>query len=207
MKSITNKQIALLEVWKDNPFKELSISEIMKQSNKNTKTWVFNIMKLFAKNKIVNSKRKGNLDIYFLNLANPVTIQFLLYLEAQQNINFPQLELVSKLIEKIPTKNYSLIVFGSFAENKQTKKSDIDICFLIDSKETEKIMKPYANEVKFDYTIKIDEHYITFEDFIKMLLRDEENLGKQIFRKCMIFYNGNIYYQLIKEAYKNGFRQ
>jgi len=207
MKLIPNKQIELLIVWKNNPFREFSISEIMRQSNKNTKTWVFNTLKLLVKNKILISNRKANLDIYNINLNNPIAVQLLQYLETQENLSFSQLDLVSELIKKIPIKNYCLIVFGSYANNNHTKNSDIDICFLIDSKEVEKKIKPYINEVKLNYQIKIDEHYITFEDFVKMLLREEENLGKQIFRKHKLFYNADIYYQLLREAYKNGFRQ
>lgn len=203
---IQNEKLNLLNAWKSNPFSEFSISEIMKILKKNTKTWVFTALKELVKAKILNSKRKGNLDIYSLNTTNPLTIRFLNYLEAQENINFPKLDLISEIIEKIPIKDYSLIVFGSYANNKQNSKSDIDICILIDDKETEKRIKPYINDTKLNYTIKIDEHYITFEDFVKMLLRDEENLGKQIFRKHKTFYNADIYYQLIKEAYKNGFR-
>lgn len=63
------------------------------------------------------------------------------------------------------------------------------------------------NEIKLNNIIEIDEHYITFDEFIKMLLRNEENLGKQIFKKNKIFFNSDIYYSLIKNAYKNGFRQ
>lgn len=207
MKLIPNKQIELLNVWKNNPFKEFSISEIIRESGKNTKTWVFNTLKFFVKNKILISNRKGNLDIYSINLNNPIRVQLLQYLEAQENISFPQLELISELIDKIPIKNYCLIVFGSYANNKYTKSSDIDICLLIENKDTEKKIKPYFNEVKLNYPIKIDEHYITFEDFVKMLNREEENLGKEIFRKHKTFYNADIYYQLIKEAYTNGFRQ
>jgi predicted nucleotidyltransferase len=207
MESLTNKQIELLKTWKIYPFKEFSISEIMKQSGKNTKTWAFNTLRMLVKNNILISNRKANLDIYHINLNNPVSIQLLQYLEAQENLCFSQLELVSELIEKTPIKNYCLIIFGSYANNKNTKNSDIDICFLIDNKDIEKKIKPYVNELKLDHPITIDEHYITFEDFIKMLLRNEENLGKQIFRKHKIFYNADIYYQLIKEAYKNGFRQ
>ena len=207
MKLIPNKQIELLNVWRNSPLREFSISEIMKQSNKNTKTWVFNTLKSLVKNKILICNRKGNLDIYTLNLANPITTQLLQYLESQENISFPQLGLISELIDKISIKCYSLIVFGSYASNKHTKNSDIDICILIDNKETEKKIKPYVNEIKLNYPIKIDEHYVTFEDFVKMLLREEENLGKQIFRKHKIFYNADVYYQLLKEAYKNGFRE
>lgn len=203
---IQNEKLKLLNVWKNNPFAEFSVSEIMKISKKNTKTWVFNSLKELVKVKILISKRKGNLDIYSLNSSNPNTIQFLIYLETQDNVSFPQLELISEIIEKVPIKNYSLIVFGSFTNNEQTKTSDIDICLLIENKETEKKIKPYMNEIKLNYPIKIDAHYITFEDFVKMLNREEENLGKQIFRKHKTFYNAQIYYQLIKEAYKNGFR-
>ena len=90
---------------------------------------------------------------------------------------------------------------------KQGKESDLDICFLIENKQAEKKIKSYFDEVKLNYAIEADDHYITFSDFIKMLLRDEENLGKQIYRKRKLFYNSDIYYQLIKEAHKNGFKQ
>lgn len=206
MKLIPNKQIELLKVWGANPFNEFSVSEIVKRSGKNTKTWAFNTLRFFVKNNLLVSKRKGNIDIYSFNLNNPVAVHFLQYLEAQENINFPRLDLISELIERIPVKNYCLLIFGSYASSKYSKNSDIDICFLIESTEIEKRVKPYVNEVKLNHTIKMDEHYITFEDFVKMLVRDEENLGKQIFRKHKTFYNADIYYKLIKEGYKNGFR-
>ncbi|MDO8508125.1 MAG: nucleotidyltransferase domain-containing protein [Nanoarchaeota archaeon] len=203
---ISNEKIKLLEVWRENPFKELSIAEIMKETNKKTKTWVFNALKLLLTNNILNSTRKANLDIYRLNLENPLALQFLQYLEVQNNLTFSQIKIVSEIIEKMPVKNCSIIVFGSYVENKQTKNSDLDICILIENKEVEKKIKPYVNEIKLNHAVKIDEHYITFEDFVKMLLREEENLAKQIFIKHRLFYNSEIYYQLLKEAHKHGFR-
>ena len=203
---ISNEKIKLLEVWRTNPFRKLAIVEIMKETKKKTKTWVFNALKLLVNDNILKSARKANLDIYSLNLENPLSLQLLQYLEAQNNLNFQQLKVISEIIEKMPLKNCSVIVFGSYAANKQTKNSDLDICILIGNKEVEKKIKPYVNEIKLNYPIKIDEHYITFEDFVKMLLREEENLAKQIFIKHKLFYNSEIYYQLLKEAYKNGFR-
>jgi len=203
---ISNEKMRLLEVWRKNPFRRLSIAEIMKETKKKTKTWVFNTLKLLANNNILISTRKANLNIYSLNLENPLSLQFLQYLESQNNLNFSQIKVISEIIEKAPIKNYSIIVFGSYAENKQTKNSDLDICLLIENKETEKKIKPHVNEIKLNYAVKIDERYITFEDFIKMLLRDEENLAKQIFIKRRLFYNSEIYYQLLKDAKKNGFR-
>jgi hypothetical protein len=37
-----------------------------------------------------------------------------------------------------------------------------------------------------------------------MLLSDTENFGKEVFRKHLIFYGNDAYYQIIKEAIKNG---
>ena len=72
---ISNEKIKLLEVWRKNPFRELSISEIIKDTKKKTKTWVFNALKLLVNNNILNSTRKSNLDIYTLNLENPLSFQ------------------------------------------------------------------------------------------------------------------------------------
>ena len=203
---ISNEKMKLLEAWRINPFRELSIAEIMKEAKKETKTWIFNALKLLVNNNILKSIRKANLDIYTLNLENPLSLQLLQYLETQDNLNFSQLKVISEIIEKSPVKNLSIVVFGSYAQNKQTKTSDFDIALLIENKEIEKKIKPYIKEIKLNHPVNIEEQYITFEDFIKMLLREEENLAKQIFIKRKLFYNSEIYYQLLKEAHKNGFR-
>lgn len=200
------KQIQLLEAWKKNLFNELSITEIMKVSGKKTKPWVFNTLKQLAREQLLSSNRKGNANLYRLNLHNPFLIQILQYLEIQNNPGFLHLKIIEETINTIPTKTYCLLVFGSYAKGKPRRDSDLDVCFLVESKMQGKRIKPYFNEIKLRFPISIDEHYITFDEFIKMLLHTEENLGKQIMRKHIIFYNPDIYYQLIKEAYKHGFR-
>lgn len=201
-----NEKIRLLEAWNKDIFGELSISEIMRNTRKKSKPWVFNTLKSLTTQKLLLSKRKANLNIYSLNLDNPFLTQTLQYLESQKNWNFPKLEIITEAINNTPVKNYCLLVFGSYAENRQKANSDLDLCFLIENKQTEKEIKPHLNEIKLNHLIQIDDHYITCSEFIKMLLRKEENLGKQIFRKHKIFYNADIYYQLIKEAHKRGFR-
>jgi len=203
---ISNKKIKLLEAWKDNIFAEFAIAEIMKISKKRTKPWVFNALKELRKNRLLLSKRKGNLDIYSLNINNPFLFQTLQYIETQNSLDFVHLDIIAEAIHKILIKNYCLLIFGSYAENKQTRTSDLDICFLIENKQVEKMVIPYFNEIKLNHAVNIDGHFITFDDFVKMLLREEENLGKQIFKKHKLFYNAEIYYQLIMEAHKNGFR-
>ena len=203
---ISSKKINTLKVWENNIFAEYTVSEIMRYTGKKTKTWTFNTLKMLAKNQIVRSEKKGNIDIYRLNINSPIVIQTLQYIKTQEYFNFPHTEIISKIIETTPLKSYSLLVFGSYANNKQTKKSDLDLCFLIENKEDEKKIKPYLNDIKLNTLIEIDEHYITHKEFEEMLIRHEENLGKQIFRSHKIFFNADIYYQLLKEAHNHGFR-
>ena len=203
---IPNKSIGMLDAWDKNAFAELSISEIMEHTGKKTKPWVFNVLKALAKYNLLVKKRKGNINLYTLSLDNPLLVQTLQFLEIQNNYNFTKLDVIKEIISKTPPSAYCLLVFGSYAEGKQTKESDLDVCFLIESAAAEKKIKSYFNEIKLATHVNIDEHYITFSDFIKMLLRDEENLAKQIFRNRRIFFGADIYYKLIMEAHKNGFR-
>ncbi len=200
------QKIKLLESWNGKLFHELNISKIMEISKKKTKPWVFNSLKELVSKRLLISRKVGNLNLYKLNLDNPLLTKTLQYLEAQDLLMFEHLDLIIETINKIPTNSYCLAIFGSFAKFEQTKNSDLDICFLTENEKVEGIIKPFFNDIKLNYAINIDEHYITFKDFIKMLLNQEENLGKQIFFNHKLFHNPDIYYQLIKEAYKNGFR-
>jgi len=203
---LTIEKIKLLNIWKDNIFEEFSISEVMSLSKKETKTWVFNTLKIFAKHNLINCRRKGNINLYILNISNPLVLHLLQFLEVQENLDFKEIKLISDIIENIPIKNCSILIFGSYANKKQSPNSDLDICFLVENRLIEKKLKSHINEIKLNYKIKIDDNYIIFKDFIRMLINKEENLGKQIFRKHKLFYNPDIYYELIKEAYKHGFR-
>ena len=54
--------------------------------------------------------------------------------------------------------------------------------------------------------IKLDGHVITKDEFLEMLRVDYENLGKEIVRKHLVIHNPVIFYSLIKEGIKNGFK-
>jgi predicted nucleotidyltransferase len=203
---IPSETMKILDVWNKNIFGEFSISEIMRRTGKKTKPWIFNGLKKLSNANLIIQRRKGNINLYMLDVRNPMLIQTLQFMEAQKTYNFPRLDVIRKMIDRIPVKCYCIIVFGSYAEGKQTKDSDLDICFLIESESDGKKIKPHFNDIKLSSSVDIDDHYITFGDFIKMLLREEENLGKQIFRNHKIFFCADIYYKLIVEAYKNGFR-
>ncbi len=203
---ISNETLKLLGAWKGSLFESYSISEIMQASKKSTKPWVFSALKQLVKNNLLSLQMKGNMGIYSLNMKNPYTWQMMQYLDAQESLEFPFLSIMSEVIEAMPVRNCCLLVFGSYADGTQKKGSDLDVCFLVENSLQEKRIKPYFNEVKLNCPVRIDEHYITFGDFVKMLLRPEENLAKEILIKHKLFFNADIYYRLVKEAYEHGFK-
>jgi len=201
--SNTMEQIGLLRLWRKDIFLEYTLSEAVHHSKRKTKTWVFNTLKILATQNYLHIEKKGNVNVYRLNTKNPCALQALQFLDAKPD--FSQIELIQDIISHVPSHCYCLIVFGSYV-TKQVGNSDIDICFLVENETMGKRMKPYVREAKLEHTVDLDDHYITFDDFVRMLLRKEENLGKQVYRKHMLFYNPDIYYSLIKEAHNHGFR-
>ncbi len=195
----------ILSNFMHRPFYEFGISEVMKLSEKKSKPWVFNTLSTFEKNGLLLKKTKGNMNLYRAAMNNPSLVNHFLLLEALKLQKMKNNEIVSNLIENIPMKEYSLVVFGSYAEGKEKKGSDMDVCFLVESVDDAKKLKPYINEVKTKSPVSVHEQTVTFDEFVEMLLAKEENLGKQIYKNHIIAFNGSIFYELVKEANKRGF--
>jgi len=201
----SREEFEIIDIFMRKPFDELGISEIMKETGKKSKPWVFNVLNGFEDRGFIKKERKGNMNLYSANLDSPALIGHFLFIQNLKMEGSGQLDKISKLILNIPLKNYCLIIFGSWASQNQRAGSDLDICFLIESSGVKKKIKPYLNESKLKTRQGIDEHYITYNEFIEMLLRPEENLGKQIYKNHILVFNGAVFYELVKEAHKRGF--
>ncbi|MBR9692649.1 nucleotidyltransferase domain-containing protein [Candidatus Woesearchaeota archaeon] len=201
---LTPDELQVLATFKAQPFRELAIRDVMRLSGKKSKPWVFNVLKKLVKKSFLIEERKANSNFYTLDLDTPQLIEHLLYIEANEPLHKEVQRLLRELVKEVPVKNFGLILFGSFANGTQTPDSDIDICFLIDKPETEKAIASSLNSIKLHHLRQIDEHYITFSDFVEMLVNKEENLGKQITKKHKLLYNCTLYYEILKKAYRRG---
>lgn len=202
----SREELEIIDIFRRKPFDNLGISEIMKETGKKSKPWVFNVLNGFQARELIEKERKGNMNLYRSNLDSPALIGHFLFIQSLKLAGSGQIDAISKLIQSIPMKDYCLIIFGSWANKKQRAGSDLDISFLIESADAKKKIMPYLNETKHKIRQGIDEHYITFDEFVEMLIRPEENLGKQIFKNHILVFNGAIFYELVKEAHKRGFR-
>lgn len=205
LKVPSTEEFGILSNFKYRPFYEFGISEVMKLSEKKSKPWVFNALSKFEKGGLLLKETKGNMNLYRAAMDNPSLVSHFLFLESLKLQNMRNAGIVSKLLESIPAKDYCLVVFGSYADGTQKADSDMDLCFLAQSEESLKKLKPYVNDAKAKSPAGIHEQLVTFDEFVEMLLRKEENLGKQIYKNHILAYNGGIFYGLVKEAHKRGF--
>lgn len=197
---LTNEQLNILSVFKDNLFASLTFKQIKEQSKQKSNNVTQIALEKFKIYKLINKTQIGDISTYSLNLDNNLTYSYLnLINEANISKKLP-LEILNEIQKKISkyTEFFILSVFGSHAKDKATEKSDLDIVVIVESEQTKKEITPYLETIKRREVTKIDSHIFTRFEFLEMLNADYENLGKQIY-KSSITYHGYIdYIQLVR---------
>lgn len=205
---ILNKQeLAVLNAFRKNLNKSLSIADIQKISKKASKAYVFNTLKKLESNGLIERKMVGTSSAYKAKSGSGTIKYFsLLDMEDFEKSGIPKkvvLKLAAELNAlKIP---YCLLIFGSHAKGKAGEKSDIDIAILVGGDKERKAFSAAAESVAMREIVPMHIEVITTDEFFGMLLAKEANVGKEIVYNHIIVSGNDIYYQLVDEAYKHGF--
>lgn len=204
---LTKEELKVLNLFRKDLFKEYTIREAMKKINKKSYSWTFKTIKKLNKLKIIDIKKKGYSNLCSINLNNNLPLIYLALLE-EFNTNSKKLpkKNISELINSIPLSYFTFLITGSYASRKATKKSDLDIVVLVEDKiNTKKILMILKNKGELMIP-EVHAYVFTKSEFLQMLLSDEENYGKFIFKKKLICFGAENYYSIIKEAVKHGFK-
>jgi predicted nucleotidyltransferase len=106
---------------------------------------------------------------------------------------------------KIPTEYFTFIIAGSYASNKQTEHSDLDIVIICDDTQDTKHILAQIRQT-CELSIPHGHPYIfTKSEFLGMLLNVEANYGKEIVKNNLIIYGAQQYLSIINEAMQHGF--
>ena len=203
---LTKEQVNILSVFKKDIFASLTFRQIKEQSKQKSNNIVQIAIKEFQNQSIIQSKKTGDVTAYNLNLGNNLTLSYLNLINEYEikktNIPIKVIDEIQKRIFKY-TEFFILIVFGSYAKNKTTKKSDLDVAFIVESEAAKKEIIPYIETIKRREIISIDYHIFAKAEFLEMLNADIENVGKQVFKSNIVYYGYIPYCNLIKGG-KNG---
>ena len=204
---LTKKQLKILNVFQKNSFKEHSYKEVKELSKEKSNSAVQAAIKAFLKEELITERAIGTSKLYLINHKNE---KVYLYFETFNKESLPKqvLKTIKELKDTLDkhTFFYSIVIFGSYAAGEQEKKSDLDIAVFIEQEEKRKIAEAVFKSIELKSLIKVHGNVITKEEFLEILNADYENLGKEIARKHLIIHNPIIFYSLIKEGMKHGFK-
>lgn len=201
MKNLTKNQYLILELYIKNIFLSKTIREISKILNKSYSKIHESVISLEKEN-LLNINKIGNSSLCTINFSQK-SISILSSIDEQESFSkkIPNLE---KILEFKEFLDDIILITGSYANNKQTSKSDIDLV-IITKEDPFKKQKLIDNMISL-FIPRIHPIVLSYKDFIEMLLDVKENYGKEIFKNRLLFRNSRRYYELTKEAIKNGFR-
>ncbi len=204
---ITEKQLKIFEVFARKPFAEFTRKQVKKELREKSNNALALAINLLKKEEVLIEKKVGKSGLLTLNLSNDLTYYYLALCNHQRAGKAIK-DAVKKLKDEIDaiTQFYSIVVFGSYAVNEQKPSSDMDVAIFIDGREKRKHIEAAINSAKLKMLAEVDAQVIPKAEMIEMLTNDEENLGKQIARKHLAVHNHQIFYNIIKEGMKRGFR-
>lgn len=198
---LTRQQLAILGVFKRDFFASLTFKQIKEESKQKSNNIVQIAIKKFKEQGLVKTKVTGDVTTYSLNLDNNLTLSYLNLINGLeiQKRKFPK-EILSEIQKRISkqTNFFISIVFGSYAKNKATEKSDLDIAIIVESNQTKKEIVPFLETIKRREIRPIDYHVFTRSEFLEMLKVEAENVGKQIYKNSFIYYGFIEYCHLIR---------
>ncbi len=201
------KEYEVLLQFIKEPWRKLTFKDVKRLSGKKSESYVYNVLKRYVKQGILQEERAGNIVLYSLNLKSLKTQAYAGIISEyaswnKKHIPYRNLE---KLASKMPTTFYTFIVTGSYAKGTQKEDSDIDVVIIID--DAAKPKRVYA-ELRMECELSIPQvHLYVFKEseFLAMLLNKEANYGKEIAKNSLFFFGAEYYYRIMGEAIGNGF--
>src|SRR3989338_2603360 len=205
---ITKKEIDILDAFCKNPIKNVDFKGLKFVIWGKSNRALFNALKKLANLNVLVTKRLGRTISYSINFQNPLAITMLSFIEGlnsrnKKNLNY---RLIDSILEEIESPYLSLVITGSYVEEKETKNSDLDVVAIIPDCEDKRVMNNYLKNKGQLSTPEIHPYVFSVSEFYKMLINKEENYGKEIYRKRIVIYGAEAFYKIAKRAIENGFQ-
>ena len=169
----------------------------------------YNHIAAMEKEGIIRIERIGHATYCRLNLNQPQTRHLLasfdlarkdeLY-KKHQKLKTILESLISKLVEVHISSLHAIILFGSYAKGKATKRSDIDLLFIVSNlhdKTLRKAIEMESASYRYSYNIHISPLITDIDQFKKMLSSKELNVGKEVKNDGISLYGHEIFWRIL----------
>jgi len=198
--SITGLETLILRFFIEHITEQFAIREIARKTKTDFKSTHSTVQKLVQKN-ILTKKRQANVDLCSLNLKNDLTQVYYAELLRTKDFLDKHKELKSffqNVQEKVRTHFYTLVVFGSFAKETETKTSDLDVLIITPSRSTgEEITRIISSEALL-LNRKVQPIVLDEKEFVKSLA--EKNVVIEAFKNHIIITGVEAFYHGVRQT-------
>lgn len=190
-----NKDAIVIRYLIEKKNEELNILNISKALRMDYKT-AYSIVKRLEKESLVKLESFGQSSrVKLISRIHPFIFEaeYMRRKELLQDKNLAVM--LNDLKQKISSKYYILLLFGSYAKKTQTKSSDIDLLFIVpDGKE--ELFETEAHRATRSLPLPI--HYLVFSEqqFLEMTNTKKSNVGQEALKNNIILYGIEIYYEM-----------
>jgi len=199
---ITKNQLKILELFRKHLFLKASIREMMNRIKSRSYQRVYEAVQELSKKNILVSDKIGNANLTSLSFSREA-ILLLSFLDEKQGNKAPN---YSKILDIKEISDYLILVAGSYASGKSSKKSDMDLVVIVPNKEDVVAVQKLIENKTMLFIPLIHLYVFRKKDFIEMLTSKEENYGKEMVKNKIILKNAQMFYELVKEAVENGYK-
>lgn len=205
MSSIDDRQLTItdlkvLEFFVQSVGKQFSIREISRKIKTDYRLVYSSVQRLLTKQLIIKN-RYGKTDLCEINLKGEIGCFIQVEkTRAEKFLKNKSIRLVANDIKNnIKNPYYTMIIFGSHARSKQTKRSDVDILFITSDLNSLKELEKIVDYVAGIRPVKIHSVEVLYKDFINMLKSKELNVAKEVLNNHIILHGAEAYYQMLRE--------
>ena len=202
-----NKEHEILRAFVEKPWKPYTFTQIKGFVKMKSDSYVFSILKKFVNEGILKVAKAGNVVLYSLKLDSEKSLSYAGMVSEHLGWNKKQLPYkeIERLMVKMPTDFFILLITGSYVNNKQRKDSDLDLVLICDEGIALKSIHSEIHHFADISVPKIDFHVFRRSEFLTMLTNKEANFGKETANNHLILIGGHNYFKILSEAIKNGF--
>jgi predicted nucleotidyltransferase len=198
---LKKSNIAVVNLFRKNLFLSRTIRGISLQMGKPYPKVHASVKELEAAG-VLKVKSVGKSSVCEISLSQE-GMTLLSFLDEQEAL-FKKIPNMEKILGFREFLDDIILVAGSYAKGKETKKSDIDLVVITrdNVQNKQRLLETFTSLL----APPVHSVALSYSDFLGMLTNKEENYGKEIFRNRLIFRNAKRYYEIVKEAIENGFR-
>jgi predicted nucleotidyltransferase len=192
-----NNNLTVLKFFVENKDAAYSIKKVSELLKINYRIVYEEIMDL-AREELIQVTKQGNAQICKFNYAYNAKLVEIEQVRMQEVFRNTDIKLICHRMRNVKNPFYCLILFGSFANKKNKKESDIDLCLITDND----TIKNQVNDMVSITPIDIHLQVFTAEQFLQMHRSKESNVGNEIVKNNIILHGIEEFYELVNNVNK-----